>query len=241
MRPQTSPSCRRRIGSTAACGMCAATRSNSPGKRSCATSWCIRGGGVLALDDDDRVLLIRQYRHPVGWYLFEPPAGLLDKPGEDPLLAAQRELAEEAGYQAEEWFVLVDFLNSPGGSSETFPLLPGAGLSPIDGGRLFTGEAEETDLPRAWVPLDAARDAVLADTCRIRPPSPGCWRRGWVEPADGNPLRPPTARGRSGMRWWQADESGVSHVDRGPARSQAAGVSGGDHSGWGTGVRAPWP
>lgn len=118
--------------------------------------------GVLALDDDDRVLLIRQYRHPVGWYLFEPPAGLLDKPGEDPLLAAQRELAEEAGYQADEWFVLVDFLNSPGGSSETFRCYLARGLSPIDGGRLFTGEAEETDLPRAWVPLDAARDAVLA-------------------------------------------------------------------------------
>lgn len=118
--------------------------------------------GVIALDDDDRVLLIRQYRHPVGWYLFEPPAGLLDKPGEDPLLAAQRELVEEAGYTADEWYLLVDFANSPGGSSETFRCYLARGLHPLESGRVITGEAEEMDLPHAWVPLDEARDAVLA-------------------------------------------------------------------------------
>ncbi len=120
--------------------------------------------GVVALDEEDRVLLVRQYRHPVGRFLFEPPAGLLDKPNEDPLLAAQRELGEEAGFAADEWHLLVDFANSPGGSSECFRCFLARGLRPLDGGRPATGEAEEVDLPRAWVPLDEARDLVLAGT-----------------------------------------------------------------------------
>lgn len=74
--------------------------------------------GVIAVDAELRVLLVRQYRHPVGCLLWEPPAGLLDIPGEDPLTAARRELAEEAGYQAAEWAVLVDAFTSPGGSTE---------------------------------------------------------------------------------------------------------------------------
>lgn len=118
--------------------------------------------GAVVLDPDDRVLLIRQYRHPVGRYLFEPPAGLLDKPGEDPLLAAQRELAEEAGYTADRWDLLVDFANTPGGSSEVFRCFLARGLHPISSGRVVTGEAEEMDLPHVWVPLDEAREAVLA-------------------------------------------------------------------------------
>ncbi len=61
---------------------------------------------IIALDDADRVLLIRQYRHPVGRWLFEPPAGLLDEPDEPPWLTAARELAEEAGYEAADWYVL---------------------------------------------------------------------------------------------------------------------------------------
>lgn len=118
--------------------------------------------GVIALDDQDRVLLIRQYRHPVGMYLFEPPAGLLDHEGEDPLLAAQRELAEEAGFQATQWWTLVDFLNTPGGSSEAFRCYLARGLAQVPGGRLHTGEAEEIDLPLVWVDLTEAKDAVLA-------------------------------------------------------------------------------
>jgi len=110
---------------------------------------------VIALDDRERVLLIRQYRHPVGMYLFEPPAGLLDVPGEP------RELAEEAGYAAGRWNVLVDLLNSPGGSSESIRVYLARDLKPIDGGRPRTGEAEESHLPRAWVPLDEARNLVL--------------------------------------------------------------------------------
>ncbi len=118
--------------------------------------------GAVVLDADDRVLLLRQYRHPVGMYLFEPPAGLLDEPGEDPLTAARRELVEEAGLTARRWHLLVDYLNSPGGTSEAFRCYLARDLEPAPGGRVDTGEAEEYDLPQAWVPLDQARDLVLA-------------------------------------------------------------------------------
>ena len=117
---------------------------------------------VIALDEADRVLLIRQYRHPVAMMLFEPPAGLLDHAGESPLATAARELAEEAGYSAARWHVLVDLLNSPGGSSEAIRVYLARDLAPLPGGREHTGEAEEAHLPRAWVPLEEARDLVLA-------------------------------------------------------------------------------
>lgn len=115
---------------------------------------------VIALDADERVLLIRQYRHPVGRYLFEPPAGLLDAAGEDPMATARRELLEEAGVEAQDWAVLVDLLNSPGGSSEAIRIYLARGLRMVP--RPFTGEAEEADLPQAWIPLAEARDGVLA-------------------------------------------------------------------------------
>lgn len=117
--------------------------------------------GIVALDSDDRVLLIRQYRQPVGGYLFELPAGLRDVAGEHPLATAQRELMEEAGYSAASWHVLVDFFNSPGGSTEAFRCYLARDLVEVDGGRPRTGEAEEAHLPRAWMDLDAAVDLVL--------------------------------------------------------------------------------
>lgn len=118
--------------------------------------------GIIALDEADRVLLIRQYRHPVAAYLFEPPAGLLDRHKETAWECAQRELAEEAGLRADSWAVLIDFLNSPGGTSETLRCFLARDLHPLPGGREHTGEAEEAHLPQAWVPLDEAVDLVLA-------------------------------------------------------------------------------
>lgn len=118
--------------------------------------------GVAAIDESDRILLIRQYRHPVGGFLLELPAGLRDVVDEPPLITAQRELAEEAGIEAREWHVLVDFFNSPGGSTEAFRCYLARGLSVLPGGRPHTGEAEEADLPQAWVDLDVAVEAVLA-------------------------------------------------------------------------------
>ena len=117
--------------------------------------------GVLALDDDERVLLVRQYRHPVGMALWEPVAGLLDVADESPLTGAARELVEEAGLVADRWDVLVDLENSPGGSSETIRCYLARDLAPAPGGRPV-GDGEERDMPLTWVPLDDAVDAVLS-------------------------------------------------------------------------------
>jgi ADP-ribose pyrophosphatase len=117
--------------------------------------------GVLALDGEDRVLLVRQYRHPVGMALWEPVAGLLDVADESPLDGAARELVEEAGLVAGRWDVLVDFENSPGGSSETIRCYLGRDLAPAPGGRP-SGDGEERDMPLAWIPLDDAVQAVLS-------------------------------------------------------------------------------
>jgi len=116
---------------------------------------------VIAVDDDDRVLLVRQYRHPVAMYLFEPPAGLLDVAGEPALATAKRELAEEAGVVADTWHTLVDMFNSPGGSTEAIRVYLASDLRALPGGRPHTGEAEEAHLPQAWVPVDHAVELVL--------------------------------------------------------------------------------
>jgi ADP-ribose pyrophosphatase len=118
--------------------------------------------GVVVLDAEDRVLLLRQYRHPVRSYLWEPPAGLLDVAGEDPQVAAARELAEEADLVADEWHVLVDFYNSPGGSTEAFRCFLARGLHQVPERERHEREHEERDMARAWVDLSEARDLVLA-------------------------------------------------------------------------------
>ena len=118
--------------------------------------------GVLALDDDDRVLFIRQYRHPVRMELWELPAGLLDIDGEHPLEAARRELAEEADLRAERWDVLIDWFNSPGGMTEALRLYLARGVSAVPEAERHVREAEELGMPVRWVPLEQARDDVLA-------------------------------------------------------------------------------
>lgn len=121
---------------------------------------------ILALDDDDRMLLIRQYRHPVRQRDWEIPAGLLDLAGEPPLTAAQRELGEEADLAATDWSVLAEFLNSPGGSSETIRIYLARGLSVLPA---FERHDEEADIEVAWAPLDDVVGAVLAR--RVQSPS----------------------------------------------------------------------
>ena len=118
--------------------------------------------GVLALDDQERVLFLRQYRHPVRMELWELPAGLLDVDGEPPLEAAKRELAEEADLRAERWDVLVDWFNSPGGMTEALRLYVARGLSPVPHDERHTRDGEELGMPLLWATLDQARDAVLA-------------------------------------------------------------------------------
>ena len=116
---------------------------------------------ILALDEDGRVLMIEQYRHPVGMTLWELPAGLLDVKGEDPLDAAKRELAEEADLRAERWDVLADWFNSPGGMTEALRLYLARGLTQVPEAERHEREAEEKGMVTRWVPLDEAREAVL--------------------------------------------------------------------------------
>lgn len=117
---------------------------------------------IVALDDSDRIFLIRQYRQAIGAYLFETPAGLLDDSAEEPLTAARRELVEEAGLEARNWEVLVDFLNSPGGSSEAIRIYLARDLTEAPQGRMHTGEAEEAELPGVWIDLGQAGELVLS-------------------------------------------------------------------------------
>jgi 8-oxo-dGTP pyrophosphatase MutT (NUDIX family) len=117
--------------------------------------------GIIALDDDHRVLLLLQYRHAVGRRLWEPPAGLLDSPGEDPLAAARRELFEEAHLHAARWDVLVDAFTSPGMSNEAIRIYLAREVTSADGPK-FDAKDEEADLELRWVPLSDAVEAVLA-------------------------------------------------------------------------------
>jgi len=114
---------------------------------------------ILAVDDDDRVLLIRQYRHPIRCRDWELPAGLLDVHGEDPLQAARRELAEEADLAAARWSLLADFFTSPGGSSESVQVYLARDLSVAP--EEFHRMDEEADIEKRWVTLDEAVRGVL--------------------------------------------------------------------------------
>lgn len=114
---------------------------------------------VVALDENDRVAMVYQYRHPVGRRLWELPAGLLDVGGEAPALTAARELHEEAGLAAETWSVLVDIVSAPGFSDESVRVFLATGLSEIERPE---AEHEEADLKLDWLPLDEAVQQVLA-------------------------------------------------------------------------------
>ncbi len=155
---------------------------------------------VIALDDEDRVLLLSQYRHPVGHVLWEPPAGLLDVPGEDPVRAAARELAEEADLVAGRWWRLVEFFTTPGGSSERITVFLARDLSPVPEAERFVREDEEAAMVARWVPLDEAVEGVLGDRFASPTTTVGVLAavaaraRGWdmLEPAD--PVAAPEER-----------------------------------------------
>ncbi len=111
---------------------------------------------VAAVDDEGRLLLIRQYRHPVAAFMWEIPAGLLDQPGEELVECARRELAEEAGVTATQWSPLLELALSPGGTSERITVFRATGLTVEPESRQHTGEAEERELPQLWVALSEA-------------------------------------------------------------------------------------
>jgi 8-oxo-dGDP phosphatase len=110
---------------------------------------------IAALDDDDRLMMIYQYRHAVGRRLWEMPAGLLDQAGEDPLETARRELAEEVGLAAAEWSVLIDVTPSPGFSDESVRVYLATGLADVGRPELGSDD-EEAELENHWVALNDA-------------------------------------------------------------------------------------
>ncbi|WP_110590396.1 NUDIX domain-containing protein [Microbacterium suaedae] len=113
---------------------------------------------VVAMDEDDRVLLIQQYRHPIRLRDWEIPAGLLDIANEEPRAAAERELAEEADLTAEHWEDLGSFAMSPGGSDEFIRIFLATGVRPTE--QSFARDAEEADIRAEWVPIAEAVRAV---------------------------------------------------------------------------------
>jgi ADP-ribose pyrophosphatase len=118
---------------------------------------------VVALDAAGQVLLIRQYRHPVGHFLWEIPAGLRDVPGEPAHRTAERELREETGHAARTWHVLTDCYTSPGISTERVTVFLARDLAEVgDAERGPPLRHEEADLRPAWVPLDRAVQLFLA-------------------------------------------------------------------------------
>lgn len=121
---------------------------------------------VVALDADDRVVLVRQYRHPVRRHLWELPAGLRDADGEPPLETAKRELAEEVQLAAARWSLLVSVLNSPGFSDELVQIYLAEDLTDADLPEGFVVEHEEADMTVERVPLDDAVQRVFAGDIR---------------------------------------------------------------------------
>ena len=123
---------------------------------------------VVALDDNDRVLCLRQYRHAARRRFVELPAGLCDVDGEDPLEVARRELREEAGLEAGEWVGLTSTYSSPGISSELMHFYLARDLAPTDRGD-FVPEHEEADMETLWVDFEELLAAVLDGRLRDAP------------------------------------------------------------------------
>ncbi len=118
--------------------------------------------GVIAWDENDRIAVVRQYRHPVGFRLVEPPAGLLDADGESWTSAAERELAEEAGLKAARWQVLVDLFTTPGACQETLRIYLARDLSGAPAPDDFVAHHEEAHMDLCWARRADLVDAILA-------------------------------------------------------------------------------
>jgi ADP-ribose pyrophosphatase len=124
---------------------------------------------VLPMNADGEILLLKQYRHPVGMDLWEIPAGLLDVEGEEFQAGAARELAEEADLAAGTWNVLADVFNSPGSSSEAIRIYLARDLTEVPHHERHERTDEEAEIEFHWISLDDAVESVL--TGRLHNPS----------------------------------------------------------------------
>jgi 8-oxo-dGTP pyrophosphatase MutT (NUDIX family) len=146
--------------------------------------------GIVAIDDDGQVVLIRQYRHPVGERLVELPAGLLDVPGERAYQTAARELAEEVGLTAARWDLLIDLQVSPGLSNEAVRVFLARDLAAVPDAERYVGVDEETDLDVHRRPLDEAVGAIFAGEIRNSLAVTGLLATAYARERDWAPLRP---------------------------------------------------
>lgn len=146
--------------------------------------------GVVALDEQSQVVLLLQYRHPVGERLWELPAGLLDVDGEAAHLAAARELVEEVGLTAARWHVLLDALTSPGMTDEAIRIYLARDLVEVD---RPAAVHEEADMSVARVPLGEAVDRVLDGRIRNAMACLGLLTADRAARTDFDGLRPATA------------------------------------------------
>lgn len=139
-------------------------RVRTPSTEVITRDWTTHPGavGVIALDEDDQLVLLQQYRHPLRMVMVEPPAGLLDEAGEAYAVAAARELAEEAQLAADDWRVLVDLGTSPGSTQELIRIFLARGLRPVPRPEGFVVEGEEAHLAVTRAPLSDVVDAILA-------------------------------------------------------------------------------
>ncbi|ADK28764.1 NUDIX domain-containing protein [Corynebacterium pseudotuberculosis] len=117
------------------------------------------GAVAVAAVQDEKIAMIKQYRHSVGQHLWELPAGLLDIADESPLRAAQRELEEEAGLAAANWEILVDLVTSPGFCDEAVRVYLAHGLSHVEQPE---AQDEEADMTLEWIPLTEAVDMIFS-------------------------------------------------------------------------------
>lgn len=131
----------------------------------------IRAAVIIAIDPDDSVILVEQYRVPLGRPCIELPAGLIgdETAGEDPIAAAARELEEETGYRAGRMEVLGEFHSSPGMVSESFTLLRAHDLVQVGPGGGTESEAITVHrVPRAALPAFIAERRALGDAIDVK-------------------------------------------------------------------------
>jgi len=114
---------------------------------------------IVPVLPDERLLLVKQYRHPVKDHLWEIPAGLIDA-GESPLVAAKRELREETGYEAKEWEESISFFTSPGFTNEKMTLYEARGLFKVS-----VADPNEIDAARAFASSELTR-LIISGTIR---------------------------------------------------------------------------